>query len=142
MKSQGRIPYRKVDHLLRFDFDEIVEWTSDKDKWTFRKGRKLRYYSVTTSVAATAERVMSFDVRKRGGHWYFGFQIRGVDATRLGDAGCNATTIARLLGHSNIQMSMRYTHASDDSLRSAVEHAAIKMPQTLKQPLTRVAVNT
>jgi hypothetical protein len=45
-------------------------------------------------------------------------------ATRLGDAGCNATTIARLLGHSSIQMSKRYTHASDDSLRSAVEHAA------------------
>ncbi|HSL54169.1 MAG TPA: site-specific integrase, partial [Pyrinomonadaceae bacterium] len=68
--------------------------------------------------------------------------LRHTFATRLGDAGCNATTIARLLGHSNIQMSMWYTHASDDSLRSAVEHAATKMPQTLKQPLTRVAVNT
>jgi hypothetical protein len=31
MKSQGRIPYRKVGHLLRFDFDEIVEWTKDKE---------------------------------------------------------------------------------------------------------------
>jgi integrase len=68
--------------------------------------------------------------------------LRHTFATRLGDAGCNATTIARLLGHSNIQMSLRYTHASDDSLRSAVEHAATKMSQTLKQPLTRVAVNT
>jgi len=68
--------------------------------------------------------------------------LRHTFATRLGDAGCNATTIARLLGHSNIQMSMRYTHASDESLRSVVEHAATKMPQTLKQPLTRVAVNT
>lgn len=27
MTSQGRISYRKVGHLLRFDFDEIVEWT-------------------------------------------------------------------------------------------------------------------
>jgi excisionase family DNA binding protein len=27
MRSHGRIPYRKVGHLLRFDFDEIVEWT-------------------------------------------------------------------------------------------------------------------
>ena len=27
MKSQGRIPCRKVGHLLRFDFDEIIEWT-------------------------------------------------------------------------------------------------------------------
>ena len=92
-------------------------------------------------------------VRKRGGSWHFDFQIRGpryreaipeartkfqaeqaetkvrdqvfqgTFAMRLGDAGCNATTIARLLGHSNIQMSMRYTHASDDTLRSAVEYA-------------------
>ena len=72
--------------------------------------------------------------------------LRHTFATRLGDAGRNATTIARLLGHSNIQMSMRYTHASDDSLRSAVEHAQIgrvtSASQTLKQPLTRVAVNT
>src|ERR1041385_2900951 len=35
MKSQGRIPYRKVGHLLRFDFEEIVEWTKDKrnERW-------------------------------------------------------------------------------------------------------------
>ena len=32
MKSQGRIPYRKAGHLLRFDFEEIVEWTKDKEK--------------------------------------------------------------------------------------------------------------
>lgn len=32
MKSQGRIPYRKVGHLLRFDFEEIVEWTKPKDE--------------------------------------------------------------------------------------------------------------
>ena len=77
----------------------------------------------------------------------FHFQdLRHTFATRLGDAGSNVTTIARLLGHSNIQMSMRYTHASDDSLRNAVEHAQMSRvtnaPQTLKQPLTRVAVNT
>ena len=30
MKSQGRIPYRKVGHSLRFDFDELVEWTKPK----------------------------------------------------------------------------------------------------------------
>jgi len=32
MKSQGRIPYRKVGHLLRFDLDEIIEWTKPKDR--------------------------------------------------------------------------------------------------------------
>ena len=32
MKSQGRIPYRKVGHLLRFDYSEIVDWTKPKGK--------------------------------------------------------------------------------------------------------------
>jgi len=32
MRHQGRIPYRKVGHLLRFDFDEIVEWTKPKER--------------------------------------------------------------------------------------------------------------
>jgi len=31
MKSQGRIPYRKVGNRLRFDLDEIIEWTKGKD---------------------------------------------------------------------------------------------------------------
>lgn len=30
MKSQRRIPYRKVGHLLRFDLEEIIEWTKPK----------------------------------------------------------------------------------------------------------------
>ena len=32
MRSQGRIPYRKVGHLLRFDLGEILEWTKPKSK--------------------------------------------------------------------------------------------------------------
>jgi excisionase family DNA binding protein len=32
MKHQGRIPFRKVGNLLRFDFDEIVEWTRAKQR--------------------------------------------------------------------------------------------------------------
>ena len=32
MKSQRRIPYRKVGHLLRFDRDEIIEWTRAKEE--------------------------------------------------------------------------------------------------------------
>lgn len=27
MRSQGRIPFRKVGNRLRFDRDEIIEWT-------------------------------------------------------------------------------------------------------------------
>jgi excisionase family DNA binding protein len=31
MKSQRRIPYRKVGHLLRFDLNEIIEWTKPEE---------------------------------------------------------------------------------------------------------------
>lgn len=32
MKHQRRIPYRKVGHLLRFDLEEIIEWTRQKSE--------------------------------------------------------------------------------------------------------------
>lgn len=32
MKSQGRIPFRKVGGRLRFDRDEIIEWTKGSGK--------------------------------------------------------------------------------------------------------------
>lgn len=47
--------------------------------------------------------------------------LRHTAATRLADAGCDAFTIAAILGHSSIQMSARYTHASDDRKRRALE---------------------
>jgi len=50
MKSQGRIPYRKVGHLLRFDFDEIVERTKRSDFVRTASSGTIR----PTSVAATA----------------------------------------------------------------------------------------
>lgn len=47
--------------------------------------------------------------------------LRHTAATRLGDAGADAFTIAAILGHSTIQMSARYTHATDGRKRRAVE---------------------
>ena len=55
MKSQGRIPYRKVGHLLRFDFDEIVECTQDNAKRSLERAASSGTIH-PTSVAATAER--------------------------------------------------------------------------------------
>ena len=71
--------------------------------------------------------------------------LRHTFATRVGDAGHNSRTIAALLGHSNTVMTDRYTHATDNALRVAVECAQKSRvtiaSQTAKQPLTRVAVN-
>ena len=72
--------------------------------------------------------------------------LRHTFATRLGDAGCSATTIAALLGHSNTLMADRYTHATSDTLRAAVECADGKhvtmASQEQKQPPALVAVNS
>jgi len=47
--------------------------------------------------------------------------LRHTAATRLADAGTDAFTIAAILGHSTIQMSARYNHATDERKRRAVE---------------------
>jgi integrase len=47
--------------------------------------------------------------------------LRHTAATRLAEAGCDAFTIAAILGHSSIQTSARYTHASDERKRAAME---------------------
>jgi integrase len=47
--------------------------------------------------------------------------LRHTFGTRLGDADVNVKKIQRLMGHGDIQMTLRYLHPDDDSLRSAVE---------------------
>jgi len=47
--------------------------------------------------------------------------LRHTAATRLADAHADAVTIAAILGHSTIQMSARYTHATDERKRQAIE---------------------
>ena len=51
--------------------------------------------------------------------------LRHTFATRLGDAGHSSRTIAALLGHATTIMTDRYTHATDNALRAAVECAQI-----------------
>jgi integrase len=46
--------------------------------------------------------------------------LRHTAATRMADGGADAFTLAKILGHSNIQMTARYTHATDAAIRRAV----------------------
>jgi integrase len=52
--------------------------------------------------------------------------LRHTFATRLADRGVHPRVIMQLLGHSSIQTSKRYTHATDEAMRSAVESLAQK----------------
>jgi integrase len=51
--------------------------------------------------------------------------LRATFGTRLAEAGCDAFTIAQLLGHSDVRVTMRYVRAVEDTKRAAVE--AIKL---------------
>ena len=73
--------------------------------------------------------------------------LRHTAATRMGDAGADAFTLAAIFGWSDIRMAMRYTHAMEDAKRRAVE--AIAQNQSLrdhsvtneKPPASQIAVS-
>jgi integrase len=46
------------------------------------------------------------------------YSLRHTFLTRLGEAGCDAWTLARIAGHSSIAMSARYVHPSEDAVMS------------------------
>jgi integrase len=51
--------------------------------------------------------------------------LRATFGTRLAEAGCDAFTIAQLLGHSDVRVTVRYVKSVEDTKRLAVE--AIKL---------------
>jgi integrase len=46
--------------------------------------------------------------------------LRHTAASRMADAGADAFTLMKILGHSDIRMTTRYTHATDKAIRRAV----------------------
>ena len=46
--------------------------------------------------------------------------LRHTFLTRLGASGCDAWTLARIAGHSSIQMSVKYVHPSEDAVLTAM----------------------
>jgi integrase len=49
------------------------------------------------------------------------YSLRHAFLTRLGESGCDAWTLARIAGHSNVSMSSRYVHPSEDAVLTAME---------------------
>jgi integrase len=47
------------------------------------------------------------------------YSLRHTFLTRLGAAGCDVWTLARIAGHSNISISQRYVHPSEDAVLNA-----------------------
>ena len=49
---------------------------------------------------------------------------RHTAATRMADGGADAFALAEIFGWSDVRMAPRYTHATDESKRRAVENLA------------------
>ena len=47
------------------------------------------------------------------------YNLRHTFLTRLGESGCDAWTLAKIAGHSNISMGSRYVHPSEDAMAKA-----------------------
>jgi integrase len=72
------------------------------------------------------KRSFSYPCEKAGIVDFRFHDLRHTAATRLADRGADAFQIAALLGHTTIQMSARYTHATSEGLRRAVASLAAK----------------
>ncbi|HEY6807082.1 MAG TPA: tyrosine-type recombinase/integrase [Pyrinomonadaceae bacterium] len=48
--------------------------------------------------------------------------LRHTAATRMADCGADAFTLASIFGWSDVRMALRYTHATDEAKRRAVEN--------------------
>jgi integrase len=73
---------------------------------------------------------------------------RATFGTRLAQAGCDAFTIAHLLGHSDVRVTMRYVRTVEESKRATVDAAQLNSRKNVhvlatwpKEPPMTAAVN-
>jgi len=72
---------------------------------------------------AKAFKIVADEAKERGQRGVTPFvlySLRHTFLTRLGDSGCNVWTLARIAGHSSINISARYVHPNDDSVIAAL----------------------
>jgi integrase len=110
------------------------------------KGQFVFRSKITGRGLVEIKRAFTAACRDAGLSEFHFHDLRHTFATRLGDGGCHPFVIAALLGHSNVQMTWLYTHATGNALRAAVECASGKpvttASQEQEQPPALVAVNS
>src|SRR5262249_49819638 len=65
--------------------------------------------------------------------------LRHTFGTRLGEKGVDAFTIAQLMGHADLRMTARYTHATNKNLRRAVQ--SLSEGHTAEKNCHRIVTN-
>jgi len=104
--------------LNREAFDVISQWKaqadhSDLDDYVFAVTRGKRMGSVSTAWESVAKEAKLADFRFH--------DLRHSFASRLVMSGVALNTVRELLGHTSLEMTLRYSHLSPDNLATAVE---------------------
>jgi integrase len=60
--------------------------------------------------------------------------LRHTFGTRLGEAGADAFTIMKLMGHSTVTVSQKYVHPTSDAMKAAIERMGALSPVPPKLP--------
>lgn len=68
------------------------------------------------------------------------YSIRHTFLTRLGESGCDVWTLARVAGHSNISISQRYVHPSEDAVLNALSRLSGHNSGHSAENVTRMGV--
>ncbi len=68
------------------------------------------------------------------------YGLRHTFLTRLGESGCDAWTLARIAGHSNVSMSSRYEHSSDAVLTAMAKLGKHKIGYSEEQTASSATV--
>jgi len=101
---------------LRFVLEQRWEAAgSPAEGWVWPAETKTGHFDRSTIRRRHLEAIKHAKVRP-----FLFYSARHTFLTRLGESGCDAWTLARIAGHSNISMSMRYVHPSELALEKAM----------------------
>ena len=96
-------------------------------KFVFSNPRtKNRLKNISTSFKSACEKAGIKDLRLH--------DLRHTAATRMIEAGIDLVTVSKILGHSSIQMTMRYAHPTPENMQRAVESLA----EAFDKPVNKV----
>lgn len=93
----------------------LLESLERKSEFVFPSPKtNNRLNQIKTSFRKAVERAGILDFRFH--------DLRHTAASRMAESGTSPFTLMRILGHSDIRMTSRYTHATDRAIRKAVEN--------------------
>ncbi len=113
--------------MIRSDFDSVFLFEISNLKSNIHNPFRMPIFTSERTGRAFVDLKRRWqDTRTRAKLVDFHFHdLRHTAATRLADAGADAFTIAEILGHSSLAMVKRYTHATDENKRKALEKIGV-----------------